>query len=86
MTMTIRSKVIRIGNSRGVRIPRILLEQAGLTDDVEMRVEGNNLIIHTAGHPRQGWDAQFTAMAENNDDQLLDQAPSTQWEESEWTW
>jgi antitoxin MazE len=79
MSMNIRSKVVKIGNSRGIRIPRTLLEQAGLTDDVEMRVEGNKL-------PRQGGEAQFTAMAEHGDDRLLDQAPSTQWEEDEWTW
>ena len=86
MNMMIRSKVVKIGNSRRIRIPRTLLEQAGLTDDVEMRVEGNKLIIHSARLPRQGWEAQFTAMAEHSDDRLLDQAPSTQWEEDEWTW
>ena len=82
----IRSKVIKIGNSRGIRIPRTLLEQAGLTDEVEMMVEGNKLIFHSARLLRQGWDAQFTAMAEQGDDRLLDQAPVTQWDEDEWTW
>ena len=86
MNMMIRSKVIKIGNSRGIRIPRTLLEQAGLTDEVEMTVEGNKLIIHSAQVPRQGWDAQFAAMAEQGDDRLLDQTPATQWEADEWTW
>jgi len=86
MSMTIRSKVIKIGNSRGIRIPRTLLEQAGLTDDVEMMVEGNKLIIHSAQLTRQGWDAQFAAMAEQGDDRLLDQTPATHWEADEWTW
>lgn len=86
MNMMIRSKVIKIGNSRGIRIPRTLLEQAGLTDEVDMIVEGNKLIIHSARLPRQGWAAQFTAMAEHGDDQLLDQAISTQWDVDEWTW
>jgi antitoxin MazE len=86
MNMMIRSKVVKIGNSRGIRIPRTLLEQAGLTDDVEMTVEGNKLIIHSARFPRQGWEARFISMAEQGDDRLLDQAPSTQWEEDEWTW
>jgi hypothetical protein len=44
----IRLKVVKIGNSREVRIPRTLLEQAGLTTDVEMRVERNMLIIQSA--------------------------------------
>ena len=73
MNMTIRAKVVKIGNSRGVRIPRALLEQAGLTDEVEMTVDGSKLIIHSARLPRQGWDAQFASMAEHNDDLLLDQ-------------
>jgi antitoxin MazE len=86
MSMTVRSKVVKIGNSRGIRIPRTLLEQAGLTDDVEMMVEGNRLIIHSTQHPRQGWSAQFATMAEQGDDRLLDQVPATSWEENEWTW
>jgi antitoxin MazE len=82
----IRSKVVKIGNSRGIRIPRVLLEQAGLTDEVEMMVEGNQLIIHSAQRPRQGWDAQFAVMAETGDDHLLDPILPTQWEEDDWTW
>lgn len=84
MGTTIRSKVVKIGNSRGIRIPRVLLEQAGLTDEVEMRVEGNQLIIHSIQHPRQGWKAQFAVMAEMGDDHPLDPALPTQWEEDEW--
>jgi antitoxin MazE len=86
MSMMIRSKVVKIGNSRGIRIPRIILEQAGLTDEVEMKVEGNQLIIHASRHPRQGWEDRFTAMAEQGDDQLLDDISTTQWDEDEWTW
>jgi antitoxin MazE len=86
MNMMIRSKVIRIGNSRGIRIPRAVLEQAGLIGDVEMAVEGNKLIINPIRLARQGWGAQFAAMAEYGDDQLLDQTPATQWDEDEWTW
>jgi antitoxin MazE len=86
MGMMIRSKVVKIGNSRGIRIPRVLLEQAGLTDEVEMIVEGNQLIIHSAQHPRQGWDVQFAVMAETGDDRPLDPILPTQWEEDDWTW
>jgi antitoxin MazE len=86
MNMTIRSKVVKIGNSRGIRIPRTILEQAGLTDEVEMKVEGNRLIIQASRHPRQGWEERFAAMAEQGDDRLLDENPLTQWDEEEWTW
>ncbi len=86
MNMIIRSKVIKIGNSRGIRIPRTVLEQVGLDDEVEMRVEGGKLIIQSPHKPRQGWDAQFAAMAEHHDDRLLDENIATQWDEEEWTW
>ena len=86
MSMSIQSKIIKIGNSRGIRIPHALLEQAGLTDDVEMRVEGDQLIIHSRRIPRQDWEPLFAAMAENADDQLLDEPLPTQWDEEEWIW
>jgi antitoxin MazE len=86
MSMTVRAKVVKIGNSRGIRIPRTLLEQAGLTDEVEMMVEGNKLIIYSARNARQGWDSQFAAMAEHGDDRLLYEALPTQWDMEEWTW
>ncbi len=86
MSMTIRSKVINIGNSRGIRIPRTLLEQAGLTEEVELTVQDNKLIIKAARRPRDGWEAQFELMAERGDDQLLDAATPAQWEDTEWVW
>ncbi len=79
MAMNERSIVVKIGNSRGIRIPRALLEQAGLTENVELSVQGDKLIIQSARQPRRGWDAQFARMAEVGDDQLLDQAVSTCW-------
>ena len=86
MPSMIRSKVVKIGNSRGIRIPRPLLEQAGLTDEIEMTVEGNRLIVHAARQPRTGWAAQFAEMADKVDDHLLDGIVSTQWDQDEWTW
>lgn len=86
MNKTVRAKVIKIGNSRGVRIPHIMLEQAGLTDEVEMKVVGDKLIIHATHQPRHGWDNLFAEMAKKGDDRLLDEPLSTQWDEEEWTW
>ena len=86
MLTTIRSKVIKIGNSRWICIPRLLLEQADLEDEVEMTVQGDKLIISSARKPRQGWEAHFASMAEHGDDSLLDESTPTQWDEEEWTW
>ena len=71
MNMMIRSKIVKIGNSHGIRIPQALLEQVGLTGNVEMTIEGNKLIINPLRLSRQGWGAQFTAMAEHGDDRLV---------------
>jgi antitoxin MazE len=86
MNRTIHSKVIKIGNSHGIRIPRTILEQIGLTDEIEMTVDGNTLIIHSTHHPRQGWSTHFSSMAENGDDRLLDEPLPTHWDVKEWAW
>jgi len=86
MDMVIRSKIIKIGNSRGIRIPRMLLEQANLVDDIEITVQGGKLIIHAIHEPRMGWDDQFLEMAARGDDKLLDDTVPTQWDDDEWTW
>jgi len=76
--------VVQIGNSRGVRIPKAVLEQVGLRDEAEMEVRGSELIIRSANHPRAGWEAAFAKMAERGDDALLDAPTSTKWDETEW--
>ena len=86
MKTSIRSKIVKIGNSRGVRIPRVILEQAGLPDEVELVVKGNTVVIQGVHSPRQGWRSQFAAMAEQGDDHLFDPVAMTHWDEEEWTW
>ncbi len=78
----------KIGNSKGVRIPKSLLEQVGLTNEVEMIAQSGQLIIRPSYSPREGWEAQFIAMAQAGDDKLLDAEPLTltEWEANEWEW
>jgi antitoxin MazE len=60
-----RSRIIRIGNSQGIRIPKTLLEQSGLGPEVELEVQGQQIIIRAARPPREGWEASFlSAQAE----------------------
>ena len=82
-----KADLIKIGNSQGVRIPKAVIEQCGFRGSVEMRVEGNSLIIMPAQAPRQGWDAAFKAMAEAGDDELLipDDLEHSR-DETEWEW
>lgn len=85
--MAVKTRIIRIGNSQGVRIPKPLLEQSGITGDVELEVEDNKIIIHAVAQPRRGWEKAFAAMAEQGDDQLLDpDVIDSEWEAEEWQW
>ena len=83
-----KTRIVAIGNSRGVRIPKPLLEQTGLSGEVEISAEDNALVIRPAKRPRAGWAAAFQEMARRGDDALLDgAAPSlSAWDEGEWEW
>ena len=58
-----KASLVQIGNSRGVRIPKAFLEQAGLRDEIEIEVRGSQVVIRPANHPRAGWDESFATMA-----------------------
>jgi antitoxin MazE len=67
-----RARIIRIGNSRGLRIPKALLEEAGLQDEVEITIRGDALVVRSARTARSGWEDAFREMASHGDDRLLD--------------
>jgi antitoxin MazE len=81
-----KTRVVRIGNSRGIRIPKLLLEQTGLPEEVGITAEGESLVIRPAKRPRAGWAAAFDEMARRGDDVLLDAVVPTvsNWDETEW--
>jgi antitoxin MazE len=81
-----KARIVRIGNSRGIRIPKPLIEQTGLGEDVEIVVQGNALVISPVGRPRAGWGEAFRAMTGHGDDELLDEARPTRWDEDDWQW
>jgi len=81
-----KARIVRIGNSQGIRIPKPLIEQTGLGDEVEIVVRGNALLISPAMRPRAGWAEAFRAMATHGDDKLLDEARPTHWDKDEWQW
>ena len=85
--MAVRTRIIRIGNSQGIRIPKPLLEQSGLRGEVELVVEYNKIIIHAAENPRRHWEEAFAAMAQHGDDVLLDpDVIEAEWDQEEWQW
>jgi antitoxin MazE len=82
-----RARVIKIGNSQGLRIPKPILDQTGILDDVEIEVEKNQIIIRPIKNVREGWDAAFKMMGEMGDDKsIIDENISHSWDEEEWQW
>jgi antitoxin MazE len=82
----IKTRIVKIGNSQGVRIPKPLLEQSGINTDVEIEVYDDRLVLRPASQPRTGWGEAFAAMAAAADDDLLDAHSTTEWDRSEWEW
>ncbi len=81
-----RTRLVRIGNSMGVRLPKPIIAQAGFSDDVELHVAKGKITISNPKQPRQGWaEAAAEASSRGNDD-LLDEPTSNQFDEEEWTW
>jgi antitoxin MazE len=83
-----KTRIVRIGNSQGIRIPKMVLQQVGLHGEVEMSVDGGSLVIRPAARPRTGWKSAFQEMAKRGDDAWLDpdSLGLTRWDEDEWEW
>ena len=84
--MITKTRIVQIGNSRGIRVPKVLLEHAQLPDEVELEAENGRLIVRAARGRRAGWADAAKAMHARGDDQLLDAVTATQFDEKEWQW
>jgi antitoxin MazE len=82
----VKARLIRIGNSRGVRIPRPLIEEARLGDEVELVIQGDSIVIRRANAPREGWSEAAAALASRETQPLLDPPTPTRFDEEEWEW
>jgi antitoxin MazE len=82
-----KTALVRIGNSRGVRIPKPLIAQCGLSDTVELRVENECLVISAQRRPRQGWEDAFrAARSAHGDELLLETVEPNEFDLKEWQW
>jgi antitoxin MazE len=84
--MPTKTSIIRIGNSKGIRIPKVLLEQAQLPNEVELHAEPGRLVVSAAHRPRAGWAEAARRMRQRGDDLLLDEPTSTRFEREGWKW
>jgi antitoxin MazE len=78
-----KAKLIRIGNSRGLRLAKPLLEEAGLTDEVEIHASPGVLTITPATSPRAGWAEAARSFPPAG---LLDEPSATRFDDGEWEW
>jgi antitoxin MazE len=81
-----KTQIIQIGNSQGIRIPKVLLEDSRITGDVDLELHPDGILIRNAQKARSGWNEQFKVMAENEDDELARDNSSTDFEKKEWQW
>jgi antitoxin MazE len=81
-----RLELTRIGNSRGIRIPKPLIAQCGLGDVVEVRVTPEGLFIAPHRAPRDGWRQAFAASLPAEREMLLDRVPPNAFDSEDWKW
>lgn len=79
-------KIIEIGNSKGIRLPKSLLKQLGLKNEVQLEATKNSLIIRPSNTARFDWAKSFHAMTKSSDDILLDDYTPNSWDNEEWEW
>jgi antitoxin MazE len=82
----VKAQIIRIGNSRGIRLPKTLLQEAQLEDEVELQAEPGRILISKSAKPRAGWTEAARRMRERGEDRLLDPPISTRFDKEEWKW
>ncbi len=81
-----KTRLVQIGNSRGVRIPKPLIEEAGLHDEVEIRVRAGSIVIMPSRAARSGWAEAARLLQEQEKGRLLDPPTPTRFDDEEWEW
>lgn len=81
-----KAKIVKIGNSRGIRIPKNMIEDLGFSDEVEITKNGKNLMISRVKIPREIWDSKFKEMAKNKDDREIinSSIAINSWDDKQW--
>ena len=81
-----KAKLIAIGNSRGIRIPKPMIKEAQLDEEVEISVRDRTIVIASTRNPRTGWMEAARQLHEQGDDNLKDSDTPTKFDQNEWTW
>ena len=82
-----KAQIVQIGNSQGIRIPKVLLEESGIRGEVELEICADGILLRNISKPRSEWDAKFKSLADQDDDlAALDLPASSRFESKEWQW
>jgi antitoxin MazE len=81
-----KTRLVRIGNSRGVRLRKTIIAQDGLNEEVELGVRDGAVVIARATSARAGWAAAASKMRQRGEDRLLDAPTPTGFDDEEWEW
>ena len=82
---SVKARIVSIGNSQGVRIPKPLLERAGLSGEVELHAESGRIVIAAPRRARAGWAEAAAQLHDHGEDGLLE-TPSPAFGDEEWEW
>ena len=83
---TMKTKIVQIGNSRGVRLPKSFIEEAGLEYEVELRLVEDGILVESAPTPRAGWSEAAKHLHDVEKGVMLDEPVATHFDDSEWSW
>ncbi len=81
-----KAHIVRIGNSKGIRLPKTLLQEAQLEDEVELKAEPGRILISKSAQPRAGWADAARRMRARGEDSLIDLPTPTRFDEEDWKW
>ena len=81
-----KAHIVRIGNSKGIRLPKMLLQEAQLEDEVELQAEPGRILICKTSQPRTGWAEAARRMRSRVEDCLLDPPTATRFDKEDWKW
>jgi antitoxin MazE len=81
-----KANIVRIGNSKGIRLPKTLLQEAQLEGEVELQAERGRILISRSAPPRAGWANAARRMQAQGEDGLLDPPTATRFDKEDWKW
>ncbi|MFV1995826.1 MAG: AbrB/MazE/SpoVT family DNA-binding domain-containing protein, partial [Verrucomicrobiales bacterium] len=81
-----KASIVKIGNSRGIRIPKAVFDHCDFNNEVDMEIRNNELVIRAVHKPRTKWARAFQTMAERGDDVLVDKiaGADSSWDNTQW--